>query len=208
MTELVSYLANDNLIMILLLTAFICIILGMGMPTTACYVIVSSVMVPVLHQLIVKQGLNTPPIALHLFVFYFGLLADATPPVGLASYAAAAIAKGNPISTGIQAFMYNLRTMILPFIFVFNSDLILYNVDSTLAIIGIVILSLFGILSLSAGIQGYFLVRNKIWESLFLVVIGLSFLYPKWWINVIYPQFESVQVNYISDMHNIKLGKR
>ena len=204
-TELVSYVADGSLMVILLLTALICIVLGMGMPTTACYVIVSSVMVPVLTQLTMKQGVIIPPVALHLFVFYFGLMADATPPVGLASYAASAIAQGNPIITGVQAFTYNIRTMVLPFIFVFNSDIILCGDFSVIEVLGIFSISLIGMLALSAGIQGYFIVRSRIAESCLLILVGLSLLYPKFWIDQINPEFIKVDVNNLVQMRNVEV---
>ena len=114
----------------LLLAALVCIVLGMGLPTTANYIVVSSLMAPVIVSVGAQSGLIVPLIAVHMFVFYFGILADDTPPVGLAAYAAAAIAKSSPIPTGIQGFMYDIRTAILPFMFIFNTDLILHNVNS------------------------------------------------------------------------------
>ncbi len=197
-TEVVSHIAANNVFMTLMMTSVICIILGMGMPTTACYIIVSSIMVPVLVHLTIFQGMNIPLIALHLFVFYFGLMADVTPPVGLASYAAAAIAKANPISTGLQAFVYNMRTMALPFLFVFNSDLILYNITDVLDLVYIMIVSFSGILLVSAGLQGYFVVFNKKYESVLLVIIGLSLMYPQFWINRFFDEFTQRNVNYSS----------
>ncbi len=114
----------------LLLTAVFCLILGMGLPTTANYIIVATLMAPVIVELAAKNELAVPLIAAHLFVFYFGLMADVTPPVGLASYAAAAISKASPIATGVQAFRYEIRTALLPFIFIFNTQLILIGIDN------------------------------------------------------------------------------
>ena len=108
-------IANGSLFITLLVTAVICIVLGMGMPATGCYIIVSTLMAPILTSVIHKSGMYVPQIAIHLFVFYFGIMADITPPVGIASYAAAAIAKGNAFKTGVQSFLYNIRTMIVPF---------------------------------------------------------------------------------------------
>src|SRR5690606_6085550 len=128
MTELVGFLSGGNLMVMLLLTAVICLILGMGLPTTANYIVVATLMAPVIVQLGAEHGLAVPLIAVHLFVFYFGLMADVTPPVGLASFAASAISGADPIRTGVQAFRYEIRTALLPFIFIFNTQLLLIGV--------------------------------------------------------------------------------
>jgi TRAP-type uncharacterized transport system fused permease subunit len=112
------------------LVAVICLILGMGLPTTANYIVVSTLMAPVVVELGAQSGLLVPLIAVHMFVFYFGLMADVTPPVGLASYAAAGIARCDPIKTGVTAFGYSMRTAILPFMFIFNTQLLLIGIDS------------------------------------------------------------------------------
>ena len=100
----------------------------MGLPTTATYVVIGSLIATVIVDVGGVYGFVVPLMAAHLFCFYFGILADDTPPVGLAAYAAAAIAKSPPIATGVQAFLYDIRTAILPFMFIFNNDLILHNV--------------------------------------------------------------------------------
>ncbi|MBS68298.1 MAG: C4-dicarboxylate ABC transporter, partial [Pseudomonas sp.] len=125
LADLVELLSMGNLLLMLLLTAFLSLILGMGLPTTANYIVVSSLLAPVIVALGQQNGLIVPLIAVHLFVFYFGIMADVTPPVGLASFAAAAVSKGDPIKTGITAFYYSLRTAALPFLFIFNTDLLL-----------------------------------------------------------------------------------
>ena len=124
MTEIVETVSGGNLIIMLMLTAVICLILGMGMPTTASYVVVATLMAPVLVELAAENDLAVPLVAVHMFVFYFGLMADVTPPVGLAAYAAAAISGADPVKTGIQAFRYEIRTGLLPFIFIFNTELL------------------------------------------------------------------------------------
>ena len=125
MTEVVELISGGNLMIMLLLVAFISLILGMGLPTTANYIVVSTLMAPVVVELGAQSGLLVPLIAVHMFVFYFGLMADVTPPVGLASFAAAAIARTDPIKTGVTAFFYSMRTAILPFLFIFNTQLLL-----------------------------------------------------------------------------------
>lgn len=134
-TSFVEILSGGNIFLLLLITALASLLLGMGLPTTANYIIMASLTAPILVQLasgIVVHGvaLAVPLIAAHLYCFYFGILADDTPPVGLAAYAAAAIADTSPIATGIQGFLYDIRTAILPLMFIFNHDIILWGIDS------------------------------------------------------------------------------
>ena len=130
--EVVETLANGNIFAILALAALISIILGMGLPTTANYIVMASLTAPVILTLAADNGFLVPAIAAHLFVFYFGILADVTPPVGLAAYAAAGIAKADPMKTGVIGFIYNIRTALLPFMFFFNPELLLISgIDSS-----------------------------------------------------------------------------
>ena len=131
----IEAISGGNVYILLILTAVLSLILGMGLPTTANYLVVASLLAGVLVELGTASGLVLPLIAVHLFVFYFGLLADDTPPVGLAAYAAAAIAKSDPIKTGIQGFIYDLRTAILPFMFIFNTQLLMIGIDSVWAFV-------------------------------------------------------------------------
>ena len=133
--EFIEVLSGGNLIVLLILVAFMSLILGMGLPTTANYIVVSALMAPVIVTLGAKSGLIIPIVAAHLFVFYFGILADDTPPVGLAAFAAAAISGGDPIKTGVQGFMYDIRTALLPFLFIFNTELLLIDVTFAKAIL-------------------------------------------------------------------------
>ena len=119
LADVVEVLSGGNLLAILFLTAILSLILGMGLPTTANYIVVSALLAPVIVTLGQQNGLIVPLIAVHLFVFYFGIMADVTPPVGLASFAAAAVSGGDPIKTGVIAFFYSLRTAALPFLFIF-----------------------------------------------------------------------------------------
>lgn len=130
LTEFVEAVSGGNLMVMLVMVAVICLILGMGLPTTANYIVVSTLMAPVVVEVGAQSGLLVPLIAVHMFVFYFGLMADVTPPVGLASYAAAGIARCDPIAAGVQAFLYSMRTAILPFMFIFNTQLLMIGVDS------------------------------------------------------------------------------
>src|SRR6056300_1275444 len=136
----IESIAKDNV------TIILCLLLGMGLPTTANYVVVASLMATVLVDVGNASGFIFPLIAVHLFVFYFGLMADVTPPVGLASYAAAAISGGDPLKTGLQAFWYSLRTGILPIVFLFNHELLLIGIENIWHALVVIITSLVGIL--------------------------------------------------------------
>ena len=165
MTELVTALSGGNIIVMLALVAMICLVLGMGLPTTANYIVVSSLMAPVIVAIGAQNGLFVPLIAAHLFVFYFGLMADITPPVGLASYAAASIALANPIRTGIIAFRYSMRMAVLPFMFVLNPKLLLIGVDGvghTLVTLASATRAGFAFISVN---QAWLLVRSTTTES-------------------------------------------
>ncbi|EGU41704.1 TRAP-type uncharacterized transport system fused permease component [Vibrio ichthyoenteri ATCC 700023] len=187
MTEFVEFISGGNILLMLLFTAVISLILGMGLPTTANYIVVSTLMAPVIVTLGAQHGLIIPLIAVHLFVFYFGILADDTPPVGLAAFAAAAIAKSDPIRTGIQGFTYDIRTAILPFMFIFNTQLLMMGIDSWWHLALTVISAIIAMLLFSAATQGWWLTRNKWWETLLLLVLTFSFFRPGFWWDMIYP---------------------
>ena len=125
LAEVIEELAGGYIVAILFFTAIVSLILGMGLPTTANYIVMAALTAPVIMSLSGDLGYVIPAIAAHLFVFYFGILADDTPPVGMAAYAAAGIAKSDPIKTGLQGFAYDIRTAILPFAFFFNNKLLL-----------------------------------------------------------------------------------
>ena len=125
LAEVIEELSGGYIVAILFFTAIVSLILGMGLPTTANYIVMAALTAPVIMSLSGDLGYVIPAIAAHLFVFYFGILADDTPPVGMAAYAAAGIAKSDPIKTGLQGFAYDIRTAILPFAFFFNNKLLL-----------------------------------------------------------------------------------
>ncbi|BDP31494.1 TRAP transporter permease [Vibrio vulnificus] len=187
MTDFVEFISGGSVIMMLIFTAVISLILGMGLPTTANYIVVSTLMAPVIVTLGAQHGLIIPLIAVHLFVFYFGILADDTPPVGLAAFAAAAIAKSDPIRTGIQGFAYDIRTAILPFMFVFNTQLLLMGIDTWWHLLLTVLSSIIAMLIFSAATQGWWFTKNKWWETLLLLLLTFSFFRPGFWWDMIYP---------------------
>ena len=156
----IETIARDNVMILIFLTIILCLLLGMGLPTTANYVVVASLMATVLVDVGNASGFIFPLIAVHLFVFYFGLMADVTPPVGLASYAAAAISGGDPLKTGLQAIWYSLRTGILPIVFLFNHELLLIGIESIWQGLLVIITSLIGILVFTAATQIWFI--NKL----------------------------------------------
>lgn len=190
MTELVEILSGGNLMVMLVLVAVISLILGMGLPTTANYIVVSTLMAPVIVELGAQSGLLVPLIAVHMFVFYFGLMADVTPPVGLASYAAAGIAKSDPIKTGFTAFGYSARTAILPFMFIFNTQLLLIGITDAFHLILTVVSATLASLMFAAATQGWFLVRNRLHETLLLLLVTFSLFRPGFWMDMIYPPFD------------------
>ncbi|AIW17735.1 TRAP transporter permease [Vibrio coralliilyticus] len=187
MTDFVEFISGGNIILMLLFTAVISLILGMGLPTTANYIVVSTLMAPVIVTLGAQSGLIIPLIAVHLFVFYFGILADDTPPVGLAAFAAAAIAKSDPIRTGIQGFTYDIRTAILPFMFIFNTQLLLMGIDSWWHLLLTIISSVIAMLIFSAATQGWWFTKNKWWETVLLLALTFTFFRPGFWWDQIYP---------------------
>jgi TRAP transporter 4TM/12TM fusion protein len=191
LADLVELLSMGNLLLMLVLVAVFSLILGMGLPTTANYIVVSSLLAPVVVALGQQNGLIVPLIAVHLFVFYFGIMADVTPPVGLASFAAAAVSKGDPIKTGLVAFFYSLRTAALPFLFIFNTDLLLIDVDFWHGVI-IFIVATIAMLIFAAGTQGFFLVRSRLYESALLLLVAFTLFRPGFWMDMLHDPYQEV----------------
>ena len=193
MTQFVEFLSGGNLLLMLMFTAVISLILGMGLPTTANYIVVSTLMAPVIVTLGAQNGLLVPLIAVHLFVFYFGILADDTPPVGLAAYAAAAISGADPIRTGIQGFTYDIRTAILPFMFIFNTQLLLIGLTGWVDLLITVFSAVTAMLVFSAATQGYWFTRSYKWETVLLLLITFTMFRPGFWWDMVYPPYEERQ---------------
>ncbi|MCI5072543.1 TRAP transporter permease [bacterium] len=194
--QVIELASGGNFYLVLILTAISCIVLGMGLPTTANYIVMASLTAPILASLAQGSGLMIPVIAIHLFVFYFGILADDTPPVGLAAYAAAAIAKSDPIKTGIQGFIFDMRTAALPFIFILNTQFILikdvvpggnpmrpadwiWN-DSLLSALTLLVAACIGMIFFVSAITGWFKSRLSWWQRAWAIALFLGvFLYPQ-----------------------------
>ncbi|MBT8456876.1 MAG: TRAP transporter permease [Alphaproteobacteria bacterium] len=194
---LVEQLSGGILILMLVFVGLFSLILGMGLPTTANYIVVSSLMASVVVSLGAQEGLIVPLIAAHLFVFYFGIMVDVTPPVGLASFAAAAVSGGDPIRTGFTAFFYSLRTVALPFLFIYNPTLILYGVDlgttaGVLQAVFVFIVATFAMLLFAAATQGYFLAKSRIYESAALLLVAFTLFVPNVWLNLVQSPFQTI----------------
>ena len=196
----IESIAKDNVVILLFLTIILCLLLGMGLPTTANYVVVASLMAAVLVDVGNASGFIFPLIAVHLFVFYFGLMADVTPPVGLASYAAAAISGGDPLRTGVQAFWYSLRTGILPIVFLFNHELLLIGIENIWHALIVIITSLTGILVFTAATQAWFFAKLRWYEIVIFLFISLSFLAPDFVLNKFYPKYNYKEINQIQSL--------
>jgi TRAP transporter 4TM/12TM fusion protein len=190
MADLVEFVSGGNLILMLVFVGILSLILGMGLPTTANYIVVSSLMAGVVVELGANSGLIVPLIAVHLFVFYFGIMADVTPPVGLASFAAAAVSGGDAIKTGFVAFFYSLRTVALPFVFIFNTDMLLIDVSWMQGII-VFIVATIAILVFTAGTMGFWFTKSKWWESVALCIAAFMLFLPGTVLNKFSPEFET-----------------
>ena len=196
MGDFVEFLSGGNLMMMLIFVAILSLILGMGLPTTANYIVVSSLMAGVVVEIGAQNGLIVPLIAVHLFVFYFGIMADVTPPVGLASFAAAAVSRGDPIRTGVTAFYYSLRTVALPFLFIFNTDLLLIDVSAGQAAF-VFLVATIAMMLFAAGTQGYFFARNRAWEAVALLLIAFTLFRPGFWLDYVQAPYDKVAPNQI-----------
>ncbi|QTF91276.1 DUF3394 domain-containing protein, partial [Halomonas sp. BM-2019] len=170
---------------VLLITAVASLILGLGLPTTANYVVMATLTAPVIYHLGNEFGFGIPLLAAHLFVFFFGILADDTPPVGLAAYAAAGIAKSDPIRTGVQGFIYDMRTAILPFMFIFNVSLLQIGVSGWLEILHIFASALLGMMAFAAGVQGFVRLKTLLAERLVLLGVAFMLIQPNWFTDLL-----------------------
>jgi TRAP transporter 4TM/12TM fusion protein len=177
-TQIIDTLSGGNIFLMLVITAVASLIIGMGLPTTATYIVMASLTAPAIVTIGGMQGFIVPLMAAHLFCFYFGILADDTPPVGLAAYAAAAIAKSPPIPTGLQGFMYDIRTAILPFMFIFNADLILHNISSWPQGLLIFAMACVGNFAFASATQGWFVAKNRFYEIPLFLCVTLALMRP------------------------------
>jgi hypothetical protein len=204
----VEAISGGNIYALLILTAVMCLILGMGLPTTANYLVVASLLAGVLVELGSASGLVLPLIAVHLFVFYFGILADDTPPVCLAAFAAAAISRADPIKTGLQGFAYDIRTAILPFVFLFNPELLLIGITSFWHALVIFCVALLAMMCFSSATQGWLLIRTTIIERVLLLVVVVCFFRPDFVLNQVSPAYAPVDLKkFVAGEETIESGR-
>ncbi|TCP16951.1 TRAP transporter 4TM/12TM fusion protein [Nicoletella semolina] len=206
LSGIIEMLSMGNILLMLILVAIFSLILGMGLPTTANYIVVSSLMALVIVEVGKQNGLIVPLIAVHLFVFYFGIMADVTPPVGLASFAAAAISGGSPIKTGTVAFFYSLRTAILPFLFIFNTDLLLIDVGWAKGIL-VFVTATIGILIFTAATMNFFFAKNKWWETIALILAAFMLFRPAFFMEHLSPSVRDIEpVRITQEIESLKVG--
>ena len=202
LANVVEELSFGSLMGVLVLTAVFSLILGMGLPTTANYIVVATLLAPVIVTLAASHGLEVPLIAVHLFVFYFGIMADATPPVALAAYAAAGLSGADPLETGIQGFIYEIRTAILPFMFIFNTELLMIGITSWAHFGWVVFSAITACFAFAATTQGYFLTRNRVWETVALIVVTFSLFRPDIYRDWFYAPYTVAPVTQLQDVIN------
>jgi TRAP transporter 4TM/12TM fusion protein len=192
MTEFVEFVSQGNVMAMLLFIAFVCLVLGLGVPTTANYVLVATLMAPVVVELGAQAGLVIPLIAVHLFVFYYGIMGDITPPVGLATFAAAAISGEDAIETGVQGAVYALRTVILPFIWIFNPQLLLIEVYDWVDVVSVVTASTIAMLAFAALTMGWFRTKATWWELALMAVATVLLFRPDYFMDRLYDEYRTV----------------
>ncbi|MFO7962655.1 MAG: TRAP transporter permease [Desulfobacterales bacterium] len=175
---IVENLSGGNIFLLLLITALACLVIGMGLPTTATYIVMATLTAPIIVQVGGLYGYIIPIMAAHLFCFYFGILADDTPPVGLAAYAAAAIAESEPIPTGIQGFLYDIRTSCIAFMFVFNPELILFGISTWSHALLIFSMALIGMSAFECAAQGWCLTKNRWYDFPFFLSAWFILFHP------------------------------
>ena len=197
-SEIVESLAGGNIYLLLIITAAASLLLGMGLPTTATYIVMASLTAPI----IVKAGnvydIVIPVMSAHLFCFYFGILADDTPPVGLAAYAASAIAGSPPVPTGIQGFLYDIRTSVIAFMMIFNTDIILFNITSWSYAILVLIMTLTGMSSFCNLTQGFCITRNRWYDSIFFLLAAIILFQPRVFIGLLNLQSSRIYIIYLA----------
>ena len=174
LSALVQSAAQLHPVFALMLTMLMCIVLGMGVPTTANYVIMASMVAP-----IIMRSLDIPVLAAHMFVFYFGIVADITPPVALAAYAGSAIAKSNPMKTGVTATRLAITAFIVPYIFAFSPEMLIVGSEAPwYEIVLLVVTAVAGIFIISAGMEGYLLKNMPWWQRILALAGGLCMIIP------------------------------
>lgn len=202
MTAFVEIVSMGNVLVMLFFTAAVCLVLGLGMPTTANYILMATLMAPVVVELGAQSGMIIPLIAVHLFVFYYGIMADITPPVGLATFAAAAISGEDPIKTGLRGVTYAMRTAVLPFMFVFNPLLLLIDISSWVELSLVVGGAVLASLTFSAATLGWMRFRCTWVEVIILLAVTFILFRPDWLINRVAPKYVERPVSELTQVVN------
>ncbi|HPO19914.1 MAG TPA: TRAP transporter permease [Rubrivivax sp.] len=200
MIELVELVSQGNVMAMLLFIAAVCLVLGLGVPTTANYVLVATLMAPVVVELGARSGLVIPLIGVHLFVFYYGIMGDITPPVGLATFAAAAISGEDAIATGIQGALYALRTVILPFIWIFNPQLLLLDIHGAGELVRVVLASTLATLMFAAVTMRWFRIQCRWWETALLGLAVLLLFRPDFFMDQLTPPTREMPAAQVFDI--------
>jgi TRAP transporter 4TM/12TM fusion protein len=200
MTEFVEFVSQGSVILMLLFVSLSCLVIGLGVPTTANYVLVATLMAPVVVELGAQSGMVIPLIAVHMFVFYYGIMADITPPVGLATFAASAISGEDSLATGIQGSIYALRTLILPFIWIFNPQLLLINVDDAGETVRVIAASIGAMLLFAAVTMNWFRIRCRWWETLALLAAVVLLFRPDMFMDRIAPEYRNAPAASVFDV--------
>lgn len=202
MTDFVEIVSMGNVLVMLFFTAAVCLVLGLGMPTTANYILMATLMAPVVVELGAQSGIIIPLIAVHMFVFYYGIMADITPPVGLATFAAAAISGEDPIKTGLRGVTYALRTAVLPFMFVFNPLLLLIDISSWVELTFVVAGAVLASLTFSAATLGWMRFKCTWVEVALLLAVTFMLFRPDWLINHVAPKYVERPVTELTQVVN------
>lgn len=190
LASVVETLSMGSLPLVLIMTAMLSLILGMGLPTTANYIIVSTLLAPVIYNLSASHGLDVPLVAVHLFCLYFGVMADATPPVALAAFAAAGISGGDPFKTGVQGFIYEMRTAVLPFVFLYNPELLLIGVQGVPHFIWVVGTAALACMAFASATQRFMFTSARWWEALMLIAAMIFLFRPGIAQDMLFPPYE------------------
>ena len=197
MTAFVEIVSMGNVLLMLGFTALVCLVLGLGMPTTANYILMATLMAPVVVELGAQSGMVIPLIAVHMFVFYYGLMADITPPVGLATFAAAAIAGEDPLRIGVQGVKYAMRTAVLPFMFVFNPLLLLIGISSWYELVLVVAGSILGSLAFASASMVWMRVKSTPLEVAICLLVTFMMFRPDWFMDRYQPEYVSLPASQV-----------
>ena len=192
LASIVEILSMGSIPLVLFMTAVLALILGMGLPTTANYIIVSTLLAPVISTLCAAHGLSVPLVAIHLFCLYFGVMADATPPVALAAFAASGISGGDPFKTGVQGFFYEMRTAVLPFVFVYNPEILLLNIRSPMHLAWVLSTAVLACMSFACATQRYMLTRCRWWEVGLLAAAVIFLFRPDLSHDALFPPYRTL----------------